>query len=253
MRAIIILVSIVAIGLALMLTALGPAYRHELIDLAGAFKIMRMIALPTLVAAGAALLLFAFAVAKAKGLAPLALAAALFAGAAGYAPVKMKALAESNPFIHDITTDFDDPPAIIAGADLPRKNPAAYDGAAIVKDSVLSVADSQRQAFPDIQPMAVEADLQTASVAAKKVVEDMGMEILAEGPADSAAGSGWRIEAVSTSFWYGFKDDFVVRLTPLGGGKTRVDLRSQSRVGGSDLGANAKRVREFMKKFDAAV
>ena len=54
---------------------------------------------------------------------------------------------------------------------------------------------------------------------------------------------------MATSFWFGFKDDFIVRLTPVGKGMTRIDIRSKSRVGGSDLGANAARVREFTKRF----
>jgi uncharacterized protein (DUF1499 family) len=252
MRAIIGFVSVVAIALAAVLAALGPAYRFELIDLAGAFKIMRTIALPTLLAAAAAFLMTGLALWKVRGLTILALFATAVAAAAGYAPLKMKASAEANPFIHDITTDFDNPPQIIAAAKMPRKNPPEYLGAEVVKGSVLSVADSQRQAFPDIQPMTAAADLNTAAETAKRIVVDMGMEILAEGPADSAAGSGWRVEAVSTSFWYGFKDDFIVRLTPLSDGGTRIDVRSQSRVGGSDLGANAKRVREFMERFGAA-
>ena len=81
----------------------------------------------------------------------------------------------------------------------------------------------------------------------------MKMEILAEGPDGDEAGAGWRIEAVSTSQWYGFKDDFIVRLTTVEGGGTRVDLRSKSRVGGSDLGANAARVRDFMQRFSARI
>ena len=80
----------------------------------------------------------------------------------------------------------------------------------------------------------------------------MGMDILAEGPSSAESGTSWRIEAVATSFWYGFKDDFIVRLTPQGVG-TRIDVRSQSRVGGSDLGANARRVRDFMQKMHAAL
>ena len=54
-----------------------------------------------------------------------------------------------------------------------------------------------------------------------------------------------RIEAVATTRWFGFKDDVVVRLTPAAGG-ARVDVRSKSRVGRSDVGANAKRIERFL-------
>jgi uncharacterized protein (DUF1499 family) len=57
-----------------------------------------------------------------------------------------------------------------------------------------------------------------------------------------------RIEATDTTFWFGFKDDIVVRITPTAGG-SRIDVRSVSRVGRSDLGTNAKRVRGYLKKI----
>ena len=53
-----------------------------------------------------------------------------------------------------------------------------------------------------------------------------------------------RIEAVDTTFWFGFKDDVVIRCQDF-----RVDLRSISRVGRSDLGANAKRIEQFIEIF----
>jgi uncharacterized protein (DUF1499 family) len=56
------------------------------------------------------------------------------------------------------------------------------------------------------------------------------------------------IEATDTSFWFGFVDDFIVRIRP-DDKKTRIDLRSKSRVGISDLGANAARMREFLSHF----
>jgi uncharacterized protein (DUF1499 family) len=166
-------------------------------------------------------------------------------------PLKMRELSRANPFIHDITTDFDNPPAIIAAAGETRANPAAYAGAEPVRDSQKTVAEAQREAFPDIAPLTVGADLGAAAKTARRVIEEMKMEVLAEGPG-AEAGSGWRIEAVATSFWYGFKDDFVVRLTRDDRG-TRIDVRSKSRVGLSDLGANAKRVRDFLARMDAAL
>ena len=75
---------------------------------------------------------------------------------------------------------------------------------------------------------------------------------------DAARSLGWevtasdapsgRIEAIATTSWWGFKDDVVIRVRPEGTG-SRVDVRSVSRVGVSDLGANAKRVREFLAKL----
>ncbi|HYI05060.1 MAG TPA: DUF1499 domain-containing protein, partial [Reyranella sp.] len=53
-----------------------------------------------------------------------------------------------------------------------------------------------------------------------------------------------------TTFWFGFKDDIVIRLTPEGS-FTRVDMRSVSRVGRSDVGTNARRIREFLASLQA--
>ncbi|MEX0645879.1 MAG: DUF1499 domain-containing protein [Parvularculaceae bacterium] len=253
MRIIIILVSIAALALAATLAALGPGMRFGLWDLSTAFGLMRQLTLPTLIAAGAAGVAFLLSLWKARGLALLSVIALVAAGAAGYAPVKMRAMAKANPVIHDITTDFENPPEILAAAALPRKNPPDYVGANMVGDTQTTVADAQRQAFPDIAPFMAPADLQSTATAARAVIADMGMNILEEGPVGAEAGTGWRIEAVSTSLWFGFKDDFIVRLTPVSAGETRVDVRSKSRVGGSDLGANAARVRAFMKELDAAI
>jgi uncharacterized protein (DUF1499 family) len=75
---------------------------------------------------------------------------------------------------------------------------------------------------------------------------------------DAARSLGWRIvatdgiegriEATATTAWFGFQDDVVIRVQPAGQG-SRVDIRSASRVGRSDVGANAKRIREFLSKL----
>ena len=72
------------------------------------------------------------------------------------------------------------------------------------------------------------------------------MEIIDANPAEG------HIEAVDTSLLYGFKDDMVVRIQESGEG-TRVDVRSMSRVGRSDLGVNAKRIRTFMARLRASL
>jgi uncharacterized protein (DUF1499 family) len=73
----------------------------------------------------------------------------------------------------------------------------------------------------------------------------MGWELVA---ADSAAG---RIEATATTRWFGFKDDVVVRIRPDAAG-SRVDVRSVSRVGRSDVGANAERIRAYLRRVGSA-
>ena len=70
----------------------------------------------------------------------------------------------------------------------------------------------------------------------------LGWEVVAS---DAAAG---RVEATDTTSWFGFKDDIVVRVRPQPGG-SRVDVRSASRVGRSDVGKNAERVRDFLARL----
>jgi len=57
------------------------------------------------------------------------------------------------------------------------------------------------------------------------------------------------IEATAETFWYGFKDDVAIRIQPAEGGGSIVDVRSVSRVGGSDLGANAERVKAYLTRL----
>ncbi len=71
----------------------------------------------------------------------------------------------------------------------------------------------------------------------------MGWEIIA------AVREEGRIEATATTRWFRFKDDVVIRVQPQGTG-SRIDVRSKSRLGRSDLGANAKRIRAYWRELD---
>ena len=136
------------------------------------------------------------------------------------------------PPIHDITTDMENPPAFVAAVALNEPGRTDYGGEAI--------AEQQRAAYPDLAPLTLSVAPDAAFDRAVAAVERLGWEILAT---DAAAG---RIEATDRTFWFGFSDDVVVRITDAGDGGSRVDARSLSRVGVGDLGANANRVREFL-------
>lgn len=137
------------------------------------------------------------------------------------------------PPIHDITTDTQDPPRFQAVLPLRRgaANPARYGGPA--------VAAQQRKAYPDIRPLTVKDPPIQVFQQALKAARQLGWEVVA---ADSKQG---RIEATDSTFWFGFKDDIVVRVRSAAEG-TRVDVRSVSRVGRSDVGTNATRVRRYL-------
>jgi uncharacterized protein (DUF1499 family) len=142
------------------------------------------------------------------------------------------------PPIHDITTDTTNPPGFVAVLPLRKNAPntAEYGGAVI--------AGQQRKGYPDIAPLKLEVPPAAAYERALKTARDAGWEIVAAVPEES------RIEATATTLLFGFNDDIVIRITPAGSG-SRVDVRSVSRVGRSDLGVNAKRIREFLRELAA--
>ena len=137
------------------------------------------------------------------------------------------------PPIHDITTDTQDPPQYVAAlplrADAP--NTTEYGGE--------RVAAQQRDAYPDLQPAILNVPPAQAFDRALAAVHEMGWDHV---EADATAGL---IEATDTTFWFGFKDDVVIRVRPTDGG-SRVDVRSLSRVGVGDAGTNAKRIRAYI-------
>jgi uncharacterized protein (DUF1499 family) len=244
LRSLILLVSLAAVALALAIVAAGPGTRFALWDYGTGLQIIRTVALPVLIAAGLSAAAFVISLIAVREVALMAFLAAVMAGTAGYVPIKMKALFEANPIIHDITTDFNNPPPIIMGARFERKNPAGYVGAEKAPGGETTIAEAQREAFPDIKPLLLDGSVDVNAEKVRRVIAAMGMAILS----DTSSEDGQLIEATYTSAWFGFIDDFVVRLQP-DGAKTRIDVRSKSRVGTSDLGANARRVQEFFEKL----
>jgi uncharacterized protein (DUF1499 family) len=142
--------------------------------------------------------------------------------------------ARSVPAIHDITTDTDSPPEFSAIVPLRAKtdNTLAYGGAAI--------AEQQHQGYPDIAPLVLSAPPERVFRLALEAVRQLGWTLVAQ---DEPAG---RIEAFDRTLWYGFVDDVVVRIVPAGAG-SRIDVRSVSRIGKSDIGANARRIRRILR------
>lgn len=139
------------------------------------------------------------------------------------------------PPIHDVTTDIKDPPVFtMAMAQRPEgANSLEIDPQAI---------SAQQEAYPDVQTIRTSLDIEAAFDRALAVAGDLGWDIYHQ---DRNAGV---IEAVETTEIMAFKDDIVIRLRSNAQG-TKVDLRSVSRVGIGDIGANAKRIRAFQQAF----
>jgi uncharacterized protein (DUF1499 family) len=143
-------------------------------------------------------------------------------------------VAKHVPMIHDITTDTENPPSFVAILALRQNaaNPAEYGGP--------QVAKLQHHAYPDIQPVQLAVPPHKAFERALSAARSMGWETV---DANELQG---RIEATATTTWFHFKDDVVIRITGTDDGSL-VDVRSVSRVGKSDLGTNARRVRAYAK------
>lgn len=154
--------------------------------------------------------------------------------------------ARSVPAIHDVSTDLDDLPqyrALEVRPDNLQNIPDQGDPALAALAPEERWKALHRSAYGDLAPISVPWSVAETIQRARVVAEDNGWEIA---HVDPAAG---RLEATDTTFFFRFKDDVVVRARrdPDDRARTLVDMRSISRVGGSDVGVNAKRIREFLK------
>jgi len=151
-------------------------------------------------------------------------------------PVSWRLKARQLPVIHDITTDTVNPPQFVAILPLRKDapNPALYGGP--------QVAEQQNRAYPDLRSGVLDLPAERTFDRALTTARAAGWQIVAAGPAEG------RIEAIDTTFWFGFSDDIVIRITPAGE-RSLLDIRSVSRVGKSDLGTNAKRIRSYLKRL----
>lgn len=143
------------------------------------------------------------------------------------------------PPIHDITTDTDNPPLFVdilpLRADAP--NTADYGGE--------TLAAMQKAAYPEIIPVILPVPPSEAFTRAQKIIEARGWTLVS---ANTDAG---RIEATAETKNMHFKDDVVIRIAANGEG-SKIDMRSVSRFGQSDLGVNARRIVDFLKDMSAS-
>ena len=217
----------------------GPAYRFGLVALGPGLQTMRW-------AATTAAIVFAVSSLAAwlasRQRSNRATAVFLLSSAVGLLAAAPPAVlwyrVQHLPHIHDISTDTVDPPQFVAVLPLREgaRHSTRYDAA---------TAPLQAQAYPEVTPTVLAATPDQAFEKALRVARDMGWAIV------DAKRSALRIEATDTSLLFGFKDDVVVRISASAGG-SKIDLRSESRVGGSDFGVNAKRISRFIARLKEA-
>lgn len=142
----------------------------------------------------------------------------------------------SLPMTNDVTTNRDDPPVFEHVA-------ANLALAANLQDYTEEEARVQAEGYPDLVGIRASGGPRESFGKAVGVARALGWEVVSEN-ADAGI-----IEATDTTFWFGFRDDLAIRVRREDDG-TVVDLRSASRVGLHDLGANAKRIRAFVELWN---
>jgi uncharacterized protein (DUF1499 family) len=157
--------------------------------------------------------------------------------------------ARTVPGIHEVSTDLDDLPQFTRlklREDYLEKVPD------MDRPELKALAPEarwkaiHREAYGDLRPVRVATSPSDTIRRAAQLARDRGWAVSHEDP-DAGI-----LEATDTTFFFRFKDDVVVRARPAPGGGSLVDMRSISRVGGSDVGVNAKRVRAFLKDLQSA-
>lgn len=162
------------------------------------------------------------------------------------------------PPIHDVATDVADPPTpsarllALRAADeaspvqdmrAPLVGAEAYQGPRFTRFGDKSLGQVGREAYPALQTLEVVASPAVAFAAARDAAQRMGWTVVTD---EEHTGV---LEATAATFWFGFKDDVIVRVRPAADGQgARIDVRSISRVGLSDMGTNAKRVEAYLAR-----
>jgi len=159
------------------------------------------------------------------------------------------------PPIHDVSTRPNDPPPFSAAllsqrAESPDTNPVVsltvpistlkkYEGPRFAQMAGQTLGQIAAEAYPSVRPLITTATPEVAYAAALAEARAKGWAIVSE---DASTGT---LNATATTFWFGFKDDVAVRVQAEGAGSV-IDVRSTSRVGLGDIGANAARIEGYL-------
>jgi uncharacterized protein (DUF1499 family) len=133
------------------------------------------------------------------------------------------------PRINDISTDLDDPPAYPAGK--PGRYPDRF------KPIV-------REHYSDLKPLRLERSADEVFAAVRHLAENRERWSITQ-----VDDQGRSLQGVARTKLLRFRDDYVVRVRPDGDGAV-VDMRSKSRLGKADFGANAARIRAFLADLE---
>jgi len=226
----------VSAGALLLLGGSGPAHQLGLVTLDAAY-VGVAVAIGVAIA-GALLGAYAIRIASSEPLRSPFVVAGVALGLSCFAiivPLREWRRVQAAAPLHDVSTDLMRPPTFRTLSDVqpvasrPVRRPARVDALQVT-------------AYPDIKPIVLPV---TSDMAFEEVLEtlaDLDWTV-----ADGSEADGI-IESTVRSGWFGFKDDLVIRLTPIDG-QTRVDVRAVARDGSNDGGRNAEHVREFLSEL----
>ncbi|WP_201593592.1 DUF1499 domain-containing protein [Psychrobacter sp. Pi2-51] len=233
-----VLVSLVSLIAFLLVALPGPLYKYGVVDLGTAFMGFKF---GVFAGITALILLVSQMIFKRKTVTLGSTVTALLLSAIAIAmPLSMMNKGKSVPPIHDISTDLINPPKFEAIAPLraDAPNPVEYAGA--------EAAEQQRDAYPDLKTLSYTQSQSELVKATEQAVNNLGWELV-----NRDANKGI-VEATDSTMWFSFKDDVVVRVTD-NGSERLLDIRSKSRVGGSDLGKNSERIHDFINELDGVL
>jgi uncharacterized protein (DUF1499 family) len=140
------------------------------------------------------------------------------------------------PKIHDISTRFEPP------LEFDKAKSLRSPGENSLEPASATVINMQQTHYPGVKPLIIRSSLDRAYTKALSVAGAMSWEVVDEQAPN-------RFEAVAETKLFGFKDDIVLEFAELGEGEVSVNMRSVSRVGISDLGANARRIEDFLARM----
>ena len=159
--------------------------------------------------------------------------------------------ARSVPAIHDVSTDLADPPQfrmLALRTDNLDDVPGADDPEMRGLNPQQRWESLHRNAYGDVRTVRISEPVVDVVAKAERLAKARDWDVAIADPIEG------RVEATATTALFRFKDDVVLRVRPSEDGKgSVVDMRSVSRVGVSDLGVNAKRVRAFLADLSGTV
>ena len=174
-----------------------------------------------------------------RGVAPAIVGAALSLALLAY-PAWLTVDAELLPRLSQATTDFRKPPVFMISSRA-REARGAWTPPPPNPDDEAA----QRAAYPRVAPVSVDLEPDQAYRMSLRIAKDLGWRVVDAAPPNLRGEAEAHIDSIDRSLFFGFVADIAIRIRPLGG-KTGIDLRSASRFGAHDYGANARRIVKFI-------